>query len=189
MRLVSSLAALVASSSVVFAVEDERVAIRKDAVAPDGPLACLPVTDVMGPHESLLPRYDIGGGLVANVMSYVAYQPITGSRWIVSDCLTGQLLFVEISEIEYTEAGEIGFDNIEEFNAFFGHIDGASQHSLSSLQVQASSFGLETISTQSDQETCGCAAFYPELKGAETAYRDGTVPAIIHNPSAEVVEQ
>lgn len=148
-----------------------------------GPRACVWPD---GLHASAMtsPFEDLGDGVVAAHFSGVGQTAPYGvfRIWQVFDCRSGSRVNVRIREQDINHTAR--------FNRFYSSVQEQDRITLGSVSSRAFSSGLksEVSENEFNRESCGCAAFYPELRGEKRPYSDRNIPATIEAATNEVTQ-
>ncbi|ARJ68490.1 hypothetical protein B0A89_01340 [Paracoccus contaminans] len=95
-----------------------------------------------------------------------------GSYYQVEDCRTGATLDLTKSRIGYTDAGEVkGPDRAKEVETVRKILLAGRVKDLAALDQLARRNPISTMAAdRPGTESCGCAAFYPDLRGGKAPY-------------------
>jgi hypothetical protein len=165
------LAALIAATSALALepAECTRVFTRD----PDGTVHRTDLTRLPEPHEEPDlgvtsgpgPVTDLGQGIVATVTRHVSMLG-PDLRWGVhfDHCASGQGFHVVTSELHGNRLTELGRDPVEVMRAAM-----ASHRAITMAEI-AAGFGDFARMNPAGPEVCGCAAYYPDLRGERMPY-------------------
>ena len=117
------------------------------------------------------PAEDLANGMVGQAGGHAVPQAF-GSYYKVEDCRTGATIGLTKTFTGYTDTGEVKEpDRTAEVEAVRRLLLGGQVKTMSELDKLARS---KRISVRSDKglgkESCGCATYYPELRGDKTEY-------------------
>ena len=126
--------------------------------------------EIIDHHFSRPPPTDLGNGMVTTSSHPLAHS--SGSFWYesrrVTGCASGDQL--RIAFVDDSVPGEAGGFYVGPLPLEFeAQIANSVFASLSDIKREAERLGLQVTERNEPREVCGCAAFYPSLRGSKDA--------------------